>query len=207
MNERVNEPLVVYAGGAVKSLGRDRIAGRVITFSSHADPDLVGEYFDHMTDFWMTGQGDRKPILYRHAIDSKLKRRRFGEALLSRAADGVWCEGQITGRDSDSRRLLELAEAGQLNWSTGATGHLVETTPVGKAQHIDSWPVAELSLCPHDSVCEPRNILTLKSFANYDTPEFDELFIPGQRDYEAEALRLRVELAVMNFERIIAMPL
>ncbi|CAN5786690.1 hypothetical protein BH18ACI4_BH18ACI4_15580 [soil metagenome] len=40
-----------------------------------------------------------------------------------------------------------------------------------------------------------------------DTPEFDELFIPGQRDYEAEALRLRVELAVMNFERIIAMPL
>ncbi len=135
---------------AVKSLGRDRIAGRVITFSSHADPDLVGEYFDHMTDFWMTGQGDRKPILYRHAIDSKLKRRRFGEALLSRV---------------------------------------------------------ELSLCPHDSVCEPRNILTLKSFANYDTPEFDELFIPGQRDYEAEALRLRVELAVMNFERIIAMPL
>jgi len=198
----MSEQYLIHAGGPVKSYEGGRIGGRIVTFSGHRDPDRANEFFDGSTDFWLSGNGERRPVLFRHGADATIRRRRFGEVQVTKAADGLWATGHIAGRDADSRKLLELAAAGELNWSTGSVGHLVETTRVGKAQHIDSWPIAEVSLCPHISVAEPRNVVSLKEFALQTDQDFYSLLTLQQRDYEAEALRLRVDLAVMNFERI-----
>jgi hypothetical protein len=142
---------VTYQGGAVKSLGSNRIGGRVVTFSGAADPDREHEFFDGSTDFWLNGTGERRPILYRHGIDNTIKRRRFGEVMLSRAADGIWATGFISGKDEQAIKLLAMAERGELNWSSGSVGHLVAKSPAMGATHIDEWPIAESLLVstPH----------------------------------------------------------
>lgn len=195
MNENDDlEPYVTYFGGECKSLGNNRVGGRVVTFSGHHDPDLVKDFFDGSTDFWLNGAGERRPILYRHGVDGDVKRRRFGEAQLQKAADGIWATGYIAGTDDQSRKLLAMAEAGDLNWSSGSVGHLVAKSPVGASMHVDEWPIAELSLCPHDMVAEPRNILSLKSLP-CDVPDFDSFM---GYDHQ-EVLSRRAEAAVQGY--------
>jgi len=58
-------------------------------------------------------------------------------------------------RDEYEKRIMELAAAGKLGWSSGAAGHLVEREQVGKSWRIKSWPIAEASLTP--TPAEPRN--------------------------------------------------
>jgi hypothetical protein len=190
-NDNRQQPFVTYFGGPVqvKALGEGRIGGRIITFSGATDPDRVKEFFDGSTDFWLNGSGERRPILYRHGLDPAIKRRRFGELQLQKAADGIWASGFIAGKDPDSIKMLDMAHAGMLNWSTGSVGHLVVMSPVGMAKHIDEWPIAECSLCPDDLVAEPRNVVTLKSFADYDGPEFHALKVrsPYSQSTEADA--------------------
>jgi hypothetical protein len=177
----------IHYGGPVKSFEGGRIGGRVVTFSGHRDPDRTKEFFDAATDFWLNGSGERRPILYRHGLDKTIKRRRFGEVQLQKSVDGIWANGFIAGRDPDSLKLLKLAEAGALNWSTGSVGHLVTTSPVGDSFHVDEWPISECSLCSHDTVAEPRNIISLKEFAMGTEHDFYSLRIPSERDYNAEA--------------------
>jgi HK97 family phage major capsid protein len=75
---------------------------------------------------------------------------------------GVWVETQLEMRDEYEKRLMELAAAGKLGWSSGAAGHLVEREQVGKSYHIKSWPIAEASLTP--TPAEPRNtVISVKS--------------------------------------------
>lgn len=183
----MSEQYLVHAGGRVKSFEGGRIGGRIVTFSGHRDPDRANEFFDGSTDFWLSGNGERRPILYRHGADPTIKRRRFGEVLVTKAADGLWASGHIAGRDADSQKLLELAEGGLLNWSTGSVGHLVSTTLVGTAQHLDEWPIAEVSLCAHSSVAEPRNIISLKEFALATDQDFYSLLTLQQRDCNERA--------------------
>lgn len=190
----MNEDFLTCFGGAVKSLGRNRVGGRVVTFSGAADPDRVKEYFDERTDFWLNGAGDRKPILYRHGMDRAIKRRRFGSVELTKAIDGIWAEGTIDGSDSHSRRLIELVEQGELKWSTGSTGHLFEKTDMHGAAHIDLWPIVECSLCPEDTVAEPRNLATLKSLAVTD---FD---MSHQRDLERRAAEIHAQTLMTAHE-------
>jgi|GEM_PF-3169569 len=196
---------LTFCGAAVKALPDGRLSGRIVTFSSAHDPDRAGEFFTAATDFWKSN-GERLPILYRHGVDPDIKRRRFGEATISRAADGVWCSGYFHSKDADSEKLLEMARNGELNFSTGATGHLVETTPVGNAKHIDSWPLAELSLCPKGFVAEPRNILSLKAFIDHDEPgNFYSLpqsvaYEEHQRELEQRAKQIYVQCLMRQHE-------
>ncbi|MEP6820244.1 MAG: hypothetical protein ABJA18_11970 [bacterium] len=198
----MNDQFLIYHGSPVKSLGGGKVSGRVVTFSGPEDPDRAGDFFDdERTDFWLSESDTTRPILYRHGLDATIKLRRFGSATLSRAADGLWVTGYIPPRDKTSRELLSLAEQGELNWSSGSVSHLVRTTPVGKSRRIDSWPLAEISLCPHSSVAEPRNLLSLKSFID-DSSDFDSLIA---NDCEARAERAAHEfygmLAKFEWER------
>lgn len=168
------DPYVTYGGDPVKSLGAGRIGGRIVTFSGAKDPDRQKEFFDGSTDFWLNGTGERRPILYRHGLDPTLKRRRFGEIQITKAGDGLWASGYIAGKDDDSLKLMAMAERNELNWSSGSVGHLVAKSPAMGSMHIDEWPIAEVSLCLHDYVVEPRNIVSLKALCN-DTPNFHDL--------------------------------
>ena len=190
------EPYVIYAGGPCKAMPGNKVAGRIVTFSSSHDPDRVGEFFTAATDFWLSGNGERRPFLYRQGCDPTIKKRRFGEVQITRAADGLWVTGTLNSRDSHSQKMMAMAEQGELNWSTGATGHLCDTTPVGNAKHIDSWPIAEVSLAPLDYVCEPRNILSLKSLIMDDIPTFDDLVI---RDRHHEDLQRRAKAITQDY--------
>lgn len=199
MDEKI---YLTYSGAPVKSMGGGRVSGRIVTFSSAHDPDRSGEFFTAATDFWLSGNGERRPILYRHGLDGSVKRRRFGEVQITRAADGLWCTGTVNGRDEHATKMLDMAEAGLLNWSTGSVGHLVETTPVGRAKHVDSWPLSEVSLCPHTSVAEPRNILSLKSLCYDNVPDFDDLEVPlhHQKKLEQRAWQIYAETIISGYE-------
>ena len=206
------DPYVTFYGSVVKSLGGNRIGGRVITFTTAQDPDLTQEFFDGSSDFWLNGTGERRPVLYRHGLDPQLKRRRFGEVQLNKAADGIWATGYISGKDEHSLKLLAMAQGGELNWSSGSVGHLVAKSPVGTSVHVDEWPISECSLCPHDYVAEPRNILSLKSLP-FDVPDFDRLVARSpfsqsaehdahQAEIEQRALNAMAEFEFLRFEQL-----
>jgi hypothetical protein len=185
-------------------MGGNRVSGRVVTFSSPRDPDRVKDFFDAASDFWLSGTGERRPILYRHGADRDVKRRRFGEVQLTKAADGLWATGYIAGRDEHSEKILAMAQKGLLNWSTGSVQHLVEKSRVGSAWHVDSWPISECSLCPTDTVAEPRNIVSLKALVmESEIPDFDSLVIPTVLNARAEqkAYQIYVEFLQSQHER------
>jgi hypothetical protein len=200
------DPYVTYGGSVVKALGGNKIGGRVVTFSGPQSPDRVRDFFDATSDFWLSGMGERRPILYRHGLDPAIKLRRFGEVQISRAADGLWATGFIAGKDDDSQKLLEMAERGELNWSTGSVGHLVEKTPVGNSMHVDSWPIAECTLSPKEMVCEPRNIVSLKDLS-CDVPDFYTLIARSpfsqsveHDEHHAELQRRAAEIYTQTLE-------
>lgn len=143
----------VYFGGAVKALGEGRIGGYLVRFSSDADPDLEGDYFDNATDF---GDVAASPVYYNHGLDKKLKTRRLGRAELRRDDFGIWAEVQMQMRDEYEQFIYGMAEEGKMGWSSGTAAHLVERERVGKAWHIKHWPLGlDASLTP--TPAEPRN--------------------------------------------------
>lgn len=195
---------VTFYGDTVKSLGENRIGGRIVTYSGPSDPDKVKDFFDGSSDFWLNGTGERRPILYRHGLDPVIKRRRFGEVQISRGSDGLWATGYIAGKDDDSLKLLDMARRGELNWSTGSVGHLVEKTPVGDSMHVDSWPIAECTLSLKDLVCEARNIVSLKELSS-DVPNFHALLTrsPFSQSAEHDAhLQAKVDHELRKFEEL-----
>ena len=209
-----DQTYLTYSGAPVKALPDGRLSGRIVTFSSSHDPDRVGEFFTSGTDFWLN-EGSRRPVLYRHGCDPDLRLKRFGEVQITKAVDGLWCSGFLTDKDPDSLKLMGMARSGQLNFSSGAVAHLVTMTPVGSAKHIDSWPLAEVSLCPKGTVAEPRNVLSLKGFIDqdaagnfYSLPDSKTPYEVHQRQLEqraaqlyAESLMLGLRLKMREFER------
>ena len=145
---------LIYYGDAVKVLGEGRIGGYLVRFTDEGTPDLTGEFFSAETDLGIE-TGSKVPVYYKHGFDPMLKSRKLGKAEAEFQEAGVWIEAQLELRDEYERRLLELAEAGKLGWSSGAAGHLVERVPVSKSWHITCWPIAEASLTP--TPAEPHN--------------------------------------------------
>lgn len=148
------EDNLIYYGDPVKVLGEGRVGGFLVRYSNADTPDLEGDYFTSETDLGIEN-GSRLPVYYQHGYDPIFQTKRIGRATAEFQDAGVWLEAQLEMRDDYERRLLELAEAGKLGWSSGAAGHLVERDQVGKSYHIKSWPIAEASLTP--TPAEPRN--------------------------------------------------
>lgn len=148
------EDNLIYYGDTVKVLGEGRVGGFLVRYSDAESPDLEGDFFNKDTDLGIES-GSRLPVYYQHGYDPVFQTKRIGRATAEFQDAGVWLEAQLEMRDDYERRLLELAEAGKLGWSSGAAGHLVEREQVGKVYHIKSWPIAEASLTP--TPAEPRN--------------------------------------------------
>ena len=144
---------ISWMGEAVKALGDGRVGGYLVRFSSAADPDLTGDYFDALTDF---GEATRSPVYYQHGLDPVLKTRRIGKAELRVDDFGVWAEAQLEMRDEYERFIYGMAQKGKMGWSSGTAPHLVETEPAMGAMHIKHWPLGlDASLTPVPA--EPRN--------------------------------------------------
>ncbi len=137
-----------------------RIGGYLIVWGDPARRDLQGEYFTPDTDLsldWF----DRRPVLYHHGLDGRLKAAVIGVIDTLHADDtGVWAEAQLDLRQRYAASVRRLIERGALSWSSGSLPHLVAVADDG---HIRRWPVVEGSLTP--SPAEPRrtDVRTIKS--------------------------------------------
>jgi hypothetical protein len=148
---------LVGIGGAVKSLGGNRIGGHLVLFGGPKAKDLEGQYFDAETDFW--GLDGKRPAIYHHGFSKAVGRRRLGDVVLKADEAGIWAEGELEARDDYERKILAMAKAGKLGWSSGSAPHLVEVDEGGA---IKSWPIVEASLTP--TPVDPRTrVVSLKS--------------------------------------------
>jgi hypothetical protein len=144
----MNEDTIICFGDTIKALGNGKVGGYLVKFTSAAQPDLVGDFFDRATDFDIE-PGDPTRIYYNHGLDPTLKRRKLGTGTLTIDDTGVWVEAQLALRDDYERAIYSLAEAGKLGWSSGTLPNLVEREPAGKAIHIKAWPLGkDASLTP-----------------------------------------------------------
>ncbi len=146
----------------VKTLdaGAGRIGGYLVVWGGPDQRDLHGEYFTPDTDLALDWYA-RRPVLYQHGRDGRLKTALVGVIDTLRADDvGLWAEAQLDLRQRYVRAVRGLIERGALGWSSGSLPHLVEVAPDGR---IVRWPVVEGSLTP--TPAEPRrtDVNTIKS--------------------------------------------
>ena len=180
---------LVAFGSEVKDLGGGRIGGYLVRFTTEADPDLTGDYFDAKTEIHVP---DSLDLLYNHGQDSTLKHKIIGKVSTKFDNVGLWAEAQVHLRDEYEKAVYEMAKAGKLGFSSGALSHLVDREPAGKAMHIKSWWIGEASLTP--TPAEFRNgVVTLKSLT---TPE------AALPDKDVKALSIHKETKAMDEKEV-----
>ena len=156
------EDVLVSFGDAIKVISETddtvTIGGYLVRYGNPVDTDLEGDYFTPDTYF---GENTKATVVYHHGMDAKMGARRLGTGELKRDDAGLWMEAQLKMRDEYEKYIAEMVKQGKLGYSSGAVGHLVERTPTGKANRIDTWIIGEASITP--TPAEPRNIVSLKS--------------------------------------------
>jgi hypothetical protein len=175
-------------GTELKSLGNGRYGAWAVLFTNSADPDLTDDFFDNKTDFYFEGEKKAiRPLLYDHGLDPTLKARRIGRATLEIKDAGVWLEAQLDIADQYDKKYLQkylpsielMASKGKLGVSTGSAPHMIQREQVGKAFHLKSWPVVEVSLTPKPIEPRTKGFVSLKSFMeervaiDFNSPETD----------------------------------
>lgn len=137
-----------------------RIGGYLVVWGNAEQRDLQGEFFTPETELGLEWY-DRRPVLFHHGLDGKVKAAVIG-TIDTLVADetGVWAEAQLDLRQRYVRTIQKLIDKGVLGWSSGSLPHLVDITADGV---IRRWPIVEGSLTP--TPAEPRrtDVQTLKS--------------------------------------------
>lgn len=106
--------------------------------------DLDGEFFSAKTDFGLDYY-PTIPILYGHGQDGEIGAAKVGEISLKEIRDkGLWVQGQLDRQGKYYDVLRELADKGDLYWSSGSLSHLVVKD--ARTGAIKQWPVAEATL-------------------------------------------------------------
>ena len=189
----MEETLVTF-GGEIKALGDNKFGGYLVRFSDETSPDLTNDFFTKATDYDMDFPGSAT-VYFNHGMDSTLKYKKLGKAQLSVDDAGVWAEMILQERDEYEKKLVALAKAGKLGWSSGTAAHLVERTPVGKAYRIDRWALGLDASLTH-TPAEPRNgVMALKSlFPQEINMEKDEL-VTILGDFKTEMVKAAAESA------------
>ncbi|HZQ08611.1 MAG TPA: phage major capsid protein [Anaerolineae bacterium] len=168
--------LVAY-GGEIKALEGGKVGGYLVRFSSAAQPDLTGDYFDASTDFgFPKGETIKSAVWFNHRLPIETKngrqvwiKEKIGDSLLKQVDDGVLIEAVFYNHQRYEKML------GQLGWSSGTAAHLVEREAVGKAYHVKRWPLGlDASVTPEPA--EPRNeVIPLKSLKSKPLTGIDDL--------------------------------
>lgn len=131
----------------------NKISGWLVYFSGPDSKDLCGDYFTKETDFDLDARSTLS-VFFDHGMDPRIRRLRIGTGQVKMVPQrGVWIDSEpITGLPKKFwDGLRDMAAAGELCWSSGATGHLVEREADGL---LSMWPLAEASLTVQPA--EPR---------------------------------------------------
>ncbi|WVL99676.1 hypothetical protein [Salinibacter phage 4_17] len=136
----------------VKADGTVEVGGYGILFTGPDDPDLDGQFFTEESDFWLAGRKDAAAwAIYGHGMDEVMGVKRLSPTPWKAEVDeaGVWMEGQLEIADKYDEMLVEKGiKPGKMGLSTGVPPHLVRTEQKGGAEHIKTWPFAEVSITP-----------------------------------------------------------
>jgi hypothetical protein len=147
---------LIKRGESVNRLGSRRLGGYLVTFEPSMDSHTGSALFSPHTDF---GRERKTITLYHHGLDPAIKRRPIGEAVLDVNDAGVWVEAQLQKRDEYEEMLLELAERGELEWSSAADRRHVRTRSIGHGHNrVERWPLGlEASATPAGQL--PRGLV------------------------------------------------
>ena len=144
-NEADKSATPIAFGSRVKALGDGRVGGYLVVYGGPENRDLQGEYFTPETELALDWY-DKRPALYHHGLDGKLKHKRVGVIdTLKEDTVGVWAEAQLAMHDEYVQAVYELTKRGVLGWSSGSKPNLVQVNNDGK---ILVWPIDEGSLTP-----------------------------------------------------------
>jgi len=157
----------------------DGLSGHVealgIRFANQDEPDLEGDFFNADTYFGKR-QGDGVDATLNHTFPIVTKDEKVNDRLIEMSnmtfenemkADktelGIIASHVLDLRDSYEKFVFDLVEQGALSWSSGAIGHTMRSTPVGKAHAIKRWDIGEWAYTP--TPAEPRlpAIMPIKS--------------------------------------------
>lgn len=160
----------VFLGGELKALGDGKVGGWAIIFSDDKSPDLTNDFFDNETDYFFEGEQKAiRPVMYDHGLDPTIKSRKLARGTVEIKDAGLWFESQMDLSNAYDAYIYKMAEQKALGVSTGSAPHLIQREPVGKAMHIKSWPVVEISLTPMPiEKATKGKVLPLKSYAEED---------------------------------------
>lgn len=160
--------LLVFQGGAVKSLGNNLYGGYLYTFTTAKQRDLTDEWFDAETDFMLPLypiKGIR--ALFDHGFNPSLHSIPVGEIVTMRPdSKGIyveerldflnayksyiaglkqpkaWMDEQEAMAEEYAKYIEQMLKMGKLNWSGGAHPPSVRKSANG---HIDRWATIEAS--------------------------------------------------------------
>ncbi len=185
----MTDDFVVVAGGAVKALGRDKLAGYIVRYGDASDTDGHHEFFHPDTTFDLE---DRValPTFWFHGQAKTWGRRKLARAIPQRDSVGVFVEAKLSPWDEVAERVAHLAAQNKLSWSSGSVAHLVMKKDLGGGvKKILYWPLVECSVLPTSEAAESRNVVSLKSLMH-------------SRDYEQESVNLQAEFERLHFLQI-----
>jgi len=180
------ENSLLISGGEIKMLDASsgKVGGYLVRFGTALKTDLAGDFFTRETDFDLT-PGKETAIYFDHGLDEVLKTTILGRAKMRLDDAGVWCEGVIAARGDYEKKfapymkkIVMLAGAGKLGWSSGTASHLVEREEIAPGRFfIKRWMLGlDASLTP--TPCEPRTqAVSLKSYKHIS---LDSIEIEGE---------------------------
>jgi hypothetical protein len=178
---------------AVKAITENRFGGYTAVWGNPQQLDLQGDYFTRETDFALEAYPYR-PLIHHHGQNPQMERTIIGTIDTWKKDDiGLWVEGQFKGLDDDldlfdeeERKLRqeyieiikEKIARGELNFSSGALGHLVKRDDDG---WLKQWWWGESSTT--GSPAEPRRteIELIKAIKGMDNIFVAEGEQPGQQ--------------------------
>lgn len=170
------DDLLINFGGALKSLGNNKVGGHIVIFGSPDATDLTGDFFTAATDFDIE-DGDTRSIYYNHGLDPTIGNTKIGRATIKRDDVGLYMTGelkifdrekwnaeQLAEREEWLKAVYESVERGDCGLSSGAVAHLVRREAVKNAYELKSWSLGECSITM--TPAEPRTqVMALKSYA------------------------------------------
>lgn len=169
-----SDDTVVYFGNTVKAVKLDdgsvKLGAYLITFGDDKNTDLTGDFFAPDTDY---GEATESDVYFNHRLPVEADgveieyKARLSRARLQKDDVGIFAETILKARNQYEQAIIDAGLAGQLGWSSGTAGHLVEREQVGKAWKITAWPIGlDASLTPRPAEPRLKNmVVPLKSIS------------------------------------------
>jgi hypothetical protein len=189
--------LFIAPGSTIKAVGSGKIQGYLVRYTSPAEPDLVGDFFDARTDFGLK-DGATLPLYYHHNLDPEL-RGPLGSGEITATKEGLWFAAVLRMRSAYEKFLYRLVEMGKAGFSSGADPSTVVRQQVKAGVfRVARWKLVEGSITA--TPMDAGNVVSIKSLMA--GPQKDAY--ARRRDallYELQDIEIDLELDEEEAER------